>query len=420
MPLRQVFLLSLCAASAAVRSARAARSLRAGDEGVLEGVLAADAGAQAARAWEHPGVLVSSKQLSSVRAALASREEPFASVHAKASSSRFAKLNWEPLGPPASGTIECGFYDRPNRGCSDEAEDAIAAYTHARLFALDGDAAHARAAARIMDAYAGLKGYSNDNAPLQAAWSASKWSRAAELVVHADGGGAAVWPRKSADAFRAMLRRAALPLIANSNGNWALSMIEGMLGIAVLTEDEKLFSRAADFWRTRVPAYVYVSADGKEPVDRPNRPGGQGPANGNGWYGQKTFDGRVEGISQETCRDLEHTQMGLAAALNAAETARIQGVDLFDEEAPRLVAGLEFHARLLLGEKTPAYVCGGSVNDANTHPMFELGFTRLHDKKKAPMTMTKKLIVENVRKLTKLYNGFMVVWETLVHATAFD
>ena len=279
----------------------------------------------AARAWEHPGVLVSSKQLLSVRKVL--KEEPFASAYATAKGSRFAKLDWETLGPPKSGIIECGFFSRPDRGCSDESEDAIAAYTHALLFALNGDEKHALTAARIMDAYAELQGYTNDNAPLQAAWSASKWSRAAELVVHADGGGAAVWPRKSADAFRAMLRREALPLIANetnSNGNWALSMIEGMLGIAVLTEDDKLFSRAADFWRSRVPAYVYVSADGGEPVPRPNRPGGHGPSNGNGWYGQKTYDDRVEGISQETCRDLEHTQMGLAAALNAAETARIQ------------------------------------------------------------------------------------------------
>ena len=118
--------------------------------------------------------------------------------------------------------------------------------------------------------------------------------------------------------------------------------------------------------------------------------------------------------------DAEWGVKGITPSPSPPFSSPFQGVDLFDEEAPRLVAGLEFHARLLLGEKTPAYVCGGSVNEANTYPTFELGFTRLHDKKKAPMTKTKKLIVENVRKLPKLYNGFMMVWETLVHATAFD
>jgi hypothetical protein len=374
----------------------------------------------ASRDWEHPGVLLSSAQLSFVRSALAAGTEPFASAHAKASGSRLADLDWAPLGPPSSGTIECGERENPNRGCSKEHEDALAAYTHALLFALGGGAAHARAAARIMDAYSGLRGYAGYNAPLQAAWSASKWSRAAELVVHAAGGGAAVWPRAHADAFRDMLRRAALPLIANetnSNGNWALSMIEGMLGVAVLTEDAALFDRAVRFWRTRVPAYIYVAADGDEPVPRPRRPGGQGPDARSGWYGQAVFDKSVEGVSQETCRDLEHTQMGLAAALNAAETARIQGVDLFGEEAARLAAGLELHAKLLDGAQPPRAICGGSVNDADSsYPTFELGYTRLRSEQR-PMKNTRKHVKEVVRELNKQYNGWMMAWETLTHAT---
>ena len=194
-------------------------------------------------------------------------------------------------------------------------------------------------------------------------------------------------------------------------------MLASLAGIAVLTEDAQLFSRAVDFWRTRVPAYVYLSAaDGSQGRPRPYRPGGQGPSNKNGWYGQDTFNKQVDGISQETCRDIAHTQMGLAAALNAAETARIQGVDLFDEEAPRLAAGLEFHSRLLLGAKPPAYVCGGSVESADDiMPTFELGYTRLHDAK--PMPNTKKHIKENVRELPKLINAWMCQWETLTHAT---
>ena len=318
-------------------------------------------------AWVHPGVLVSGPQLSLVRAALSAGEEPFVSAHAKAASSAFANLSWAPQGPPASGVIDCGGYDRPDHGCSLEDNDAVAAYTHALLFGLGAGAAHALAAVRIMDAYSRLLAYTNSNAPLQAAWSASKWTRSAELVLHAAGGGDAVWPPPAAAAFIAMLRRAALPLIANeteANGNWATSMIEGLMGIAVLTEDEQLFSRAAAFWRTRVPAYVYVSTDGPRPVPLPVRPGGQGPPNTHGWYGQNVFNATVDGIAQETCRDLEHTQMGLAAALNAAETARIQGLDLFAEQAPRLAAGLEFHSRLLRGEAPPATVCRG--NGAST------------------------------------------------------
>jgi len=418
--MRLLVLIQLAVVASAT-ALRAARTLRTDSDGVLAAAEGAPAAAALSRAWEHPGVLLSSKRLSYLRKALSDGTEPFASAHAAVSKTRFAKLKYERLGPPASGIIECGEGDNPNRGCSEEDQDAVAAYTHALLFALDGDVEHARAAVSIMNAYSGLKEYTGFNAPLRAGWSASKWTRAAELVVHAEGGGADVWPLAEADAFRAMLRRVALPLVikeTNSNGNWALSMIEGMMGIAVLTEDASLLSRAANFWRTRVPAYVYVAADGPEGNPRPYRKGGQGPSNGNGWYGQETFNKAVEGISQETCRDMEHTQMGLAAALNAAETARIQGLDLFGEEAPRLVAGLEFHAKLLNGAKVPAAVCGGSVNDGDSiYPTFELGYTRLHQLTSNPMRETRKLIEETVRELPKQYNGWMMVWETLTHAT---
>jgi len=380
--------------------------------------------AHAARAWAHPGVLVSAPQLAFVRAALAAGEQPFAAAFAKAAGSAFSNLSWAPQGPPASGVIECGGYSRPDHGCSAEASDAVAAYTHALLFALgagaDGGAAHARAAARIMDAYARVTKYNISNAPLQAAWSASKWSRAAELVLRAEGGGEAVWPAANAAAFVAFLVNVELPLIANetnANGNWATSMIEGIAGIAVLTEDEELLQRAAFFWRTRVPSYVYMASDGPRPVPLPVRPGGQGPPNTQGWYGQETFNASVEGLAQETCRDAEHTQMGLAAALNAAETARIQGVDLFSEEAPRLRAGLEWHSRLLLGAAQPAFVCGGGrVVDANvSYPTFEVGFNALANRLGLPMPDTLAHLERNVRTLPLPENGWMMEWETLTH-----
>jgi len=46
-------------------------------------------------------------------------------------------------------------------------------------------------------------------------------------------------------------------------------MVEGIFGIAVLTEDEELFNRAAFYWRSRIPSYVYVASDGPSPVPLP-------------------------------------------------------------------------------------------------------------------------------------------------------
>ena len=64
-----------------------------------------------------------------------------------------------------------------------------------------------------------------------------------------------------------------------------------------------------------------------------------------------------QGLSQETCRDLGHVQYGFAAMINAAETGRIQGVDLYSEQAARIVAGLELNASYLNGKTTPMPVC---------------------------------------------------------------
>ena len=62
-----------------------------------------------------------------------------------------------------------------------------------------------------------------------------------------------------------------------------------------------------------------------------------------------------------------------AAMVNAAETARQQGVDLYGEASARLRAGLEFHADYLLGKMPPAWLCGGKL-DLRILPMWEIAF----------------------------------------------
>src|SRR4029079_8636828 len=86
------------------------------------------------------------------------------------------------------------------------------------------------------------------------------------------------------------------------------------------------------------------------------------------WYDQTKY---VDGLCQETCRDIGHVQYGLAAMINAAETATIQGTDLFAEESKRLRGALEFHAQYLNGVAVPSWLCGGSLTDVSSHPTSE-------------------------------------------------
>jgi hypothetical protein len=72
------------------------------------------------------------------------------------------------------------------------------------------------------------------------------------------------------------------------------------------------------------------------------------------WLGPTNY---VDGVSQETCRDLSHVQFGFASMINGAETARIQGVDLYSDCQDRIVAGLELTASYLNGATMPNPGC---------------------------------------------------------------
>ena len=332
-------------------------------------------GMGAAQSMWHPGILVSGQQLDFVKQQVKAKQEPFYSEYQKAVASQYAALDYKLQGPPATGVIECGSYSRPDHGCHAEDADASAAYLQAVLGWISGDRRYTDNAIRIMNTYSHqVTAYTLSNAPLQAAWSAEMWPRAAEIVRYSHAG----WKPEDIQAFSDMLTKVNLPLIRNgsgANGNWELSMIEGIMGIAVFTDDRALLNHAEAMWRERVPAYFYnAKLDGDHPKPLPRA------ASKTGWFGQATFDASTNGVAQETCRDLGHTGYGIAATMSAAETAHIQGDKLYESEEPRLMGALEFHAHLLLKkEPVPATVCGGKIHYGAGYP-FGVGYNEYHNR----------------------------------------
>jgi len=275
---------------------------------------------------------------------------------------------------------------------------------------ITGDQTYANNAINLLNAYSRvLRKFNDTNAPLQAAWSASKWPRAADIISHTGAG----WAEDDITSFQTMLSTVHLPLIENgspSNGNWELSMIEGMMGIGVFTVNGSLFNRAVDFWQQRVPAYFYISSDGDKPV--------KAPRGDPSWYGQTTFNSSVSGIGQETCRDFGHVQYGLAAMLNAAETAYIQDVPLYTPEFnARITAAMEFHAKYLLGASVPSYVCGGKVTLVQA-PTFEVGYNEYHNRLGQNLPESLQQILQHVRTNSNPTDGHIAVYETLTHGAS--
>ena len=135
--------------------------------------------------------------------------------------------------------------------------------------------------------------------------------------------------------------------------------MEAAIMIAVFIEDSSSYDTAMTKFLDRVPAYIYLSTDGDVPIAPTGSTYDTTAEIISYWYGQTTFE---NGISQETCRDLEHTGYGIASISHVAETSRIQGRDLFAEDTgTRLRYALGFHTKYALGAEVPSWLCGGSL-----------------------------------------------------------
>ncbi|MEU9331851.1 alginate lyase family protein [Streptomyces sp. NPDC048290] len=356
-------------------------------------------------AFTHPGVTVSKSQLDFAREKVLAGAQPWKGAYDQMMASKYASQSRV---PKPRAVVECGSYSNPNNGCTDEREDAIAAYTNALAWYITRDADYARKAIQLMDAWSGtITDHTNSNAPLQTGWAGSSWPKAAEIIKYTYTGG---WANSGR--FATMLRTVYLPEIINgskSNGNWELSMMEAAVGISVFLEDKASYDKAMATFRTRTAAYVYLASDGELPRTVPSQNLNTREKIVSYWQGQSTF---VTGLTQETCRDFTHTGYGISAISHVAETSRIQGQDLYGTDVgERLRQALGFQARYELGEAAPAWLCGGTLH-RGLGPVTEVGYNALHHRLGIAMTNTGTL---TQRGRPAGSNNLFVAWETLTH-----
>ncbi|WP_329062196.1 alginate lyase family protein [Amycolatopsis sp. NBC_01480] len=357
-------------------------------------------------AFTHPGVLVSRAQLDFVRTKVNSGAQPWKSAYDQMMGSSYASLSR--TAKPRS-VVECGPYSNPNLGCTDEREDAIAAYTDALAWYLTQDDRYAKKAIELMDAWsATITNHTNSNAPLQTGWAGSSWSRAAELIKSTY----TSWP--NAGRFATMLRNVYLSKIiggSNSNGNWELVMMEAAVGISVFLDDQSSYDSAMARYRNRVAAYVYLSSDGSLPKTVPGSGLNTRDQIVSYWQGQGTF---MTGLTQETCRDFVHTGYGIASIADVAETSRIQGQDLYGTDVgERLRQALGFQSKYQLGAAVPSNLCGGKLT-LGLGPVTEVGFNALNTRLGIAMANTQTLTEQQRPAGT---NNLFVEWQTLTHAS---
>jgi hypothetical protein len=348
--------------------------------------------------FHHPGVLVNRAQLDLIKKRVAAGIEP--------QKTAFEVMKASPLGarayePQPRAVVECGPHSDPDLGCKDEQRDSEAAYTQALLWYITGERVHAKNAIKIMNAWASTLrgGHKLANGPVQAAWCAEVWPRAAEIIRFSDAG----WATADVAAFQAMLTTQYLPsLLGGSceNGNKELSMSEAIINIGVYNDDRETFEHGLRMWRGRAPAYIYLKSDGPTPVQ---------PANCDMaiWTNKGLKTPLVDGLLQETVRDSQHANMGFSAMVNAAETARQQGIDLYAEQDQRIMAALEFQAQYLEPNNAPP---PPNVT-FNKHPTWEIAYNHFHNRLGHELPKMKAVLPTN--RPTGVNHH--MVWETLTH-----
>ena len=352
-----------------------------------------------ASGFRHPGVLVNQAQLDFIKGKVAAGAEPWKTAFESAKSSDIGALSYT---PHPWATCECGPRSNPDLGCKDEQHDSEAAYAQALLWSITGDKAYAFNAIKIMNAWSSTLtgGHKRENGPVQAAWCAENWPRAAEIIRYSQAG----WTPEDIAKFQTMLATQYVPsLIGGSceNGNKELSMSEALINIGVFNDDRATFEAGLRMWRGRAPAYIYLSTDGPAPVK---------PANCDMaiWGNKGLTTPMVDGLLQESMRDSGHANLALSAMVDAAETARQQGVDLYGEQAKRIMAALEYQAQFLAPNNAPV----PENLKFNKHPTWEIAYNHYHNR--LGFSLPKMGAVLPTNRPTGV--NHQMVWETLTHA----
>lgn len=271
--------------------------------------------------FKHPGLLHSDTELTALKAQI------------KAGDRRTIK-HWKALEdwceqlldfkPKPRKKVVRGPSNNPDIGGTDLSREASATYSLALAWCLSGKKVYADKAIEHFNAWSGtLEELDGHDTKLLSGMMGVKFINAAELIRHTYDG----WKPADQNRFEAMLRGVFYEPIKDfyptANGNWDASMIQTMLAMGIFLEDQKMFDRAADYYR-------------------------QGEGNG---AITKYFN--EFGQCQESGRDQAHTQMGLAFLCVACEMAWKQGVDLYSEADNRLALGFEYTAKYNLGHEVP-------------------------------------------------------------------
>lgn len=270
--------------------------------------------------------------------------------------------------------------------------DAVAAYSHALQWALTGKQENADKAIEILNAWSStlqtIHGTTKQDMVV-CGWNGNKLANAAELLRYytPPGGKPSGWKDEDIQRFTTMLGKMT-DVMKNFNprfnGNWDAAMMNSLMCIAVFTDDQDLFKRATDHFA------------GKDQVpDSPSTPDSPSPDKGH-----LTSYFLLTGQCQESGRDQGHVQMGIGNYIAICEVASKQGIDLFSAADNRLLLGIEYTAKYMLGNDDVPFAPSPiqkwmAISPADRglySPIWEAAYQHYACDKGLPMPYTKQIV----------------------------
>ena len=270
-------------------------------------------------AFVHPGLLQSREDLERMKMAVAAKAEPIFSGYEIFQTNAQSQSDYKMRGPLAmvgrNPTVGQGAYD----------SDANAAYQCAVMWCITGDIAYASKSKEIINAWsATLKSVTGRDAVLMAGLGPFKMINAAEILRYTDAGWSQVEIQQTEKHFREVVYPVIQDFAPFANGNWDTAAIKTMMAIGVFCNDRAMFECALRY-------YVNGAGDGR----------------------LTHYIINETGQCQESGRDQQHTQLGLAHLGDCCEIAWHQGLDLYGYDDNRLLKGFEYTARYNLGKEVP-------------------------------------------------------------------
>lgn len=358
--------------------------------------------------WTHPGVMNSKAELDFIKAKILAGAQPWTRIY---NNMKLQDMTYNKTTAPL---------DLGNSNENDQKADAQKCYINALYWYVSGDVTYANNAIKILNVWANtFQGYSTTQgqSQLDASWIGAIFAPAAEIMRTYSG-----WTPTQQAAAVTMFKTKFAPTLNRqpiwSNGNIDLTMAEALMGIAVFCEDVTLFNAAVNKLNNRIPLYFYLTADGS-PTKLSNYKDWLDPNNNGGNVVAKW----VDGLTQETCRDIDHhAQFAVAAAFHAAEIAYHQNVDVYTPNTDRFVATLELLAKQIQTGNMQGTCNGGNATTTEIFDTWEVGYNHYFNRKGIALPNTLSLLTsgKNLRANTSVDQNigkmdWNIFYETLTH-----